>query len=81
MDEERKMTEREAHRHFGAALFNHTWSLLDKPERSREEADETLHAAHASRYRWGVARGWSAGHRYTARRHHDPRAILADHRV
>jgi len=34
-------------------LFNHTWTLLDTPNRTPEQDDEMLHAAHASRYHWG----------------------------
>lgn len=46
---------RSQHRRIAADLFNYTWSLLDQKERSPEEADELLHAAHASRYHWGHA--------------------------
>jgi hypothetical protein len=45
--------ERQMHRKLAVDLFNHVWSLLDKPSRTREEEDEMLHAAHASRYHWG----------------------------
>ena len=34
-------------------LFNYTWTLLENPDRTREQDDEMLHAAHASRYHWG----------------------------
>ena len=34
-------------------LYNTTWDLIDKPERTRDEDDELLHRAHASRYHWG----------------------------
>jgi hypothetical protein len=34
-------------------LFNHVWTLLDKPDRTVEEDDEMVHAAHASRLHWG----------------------------
>lgn len=54
MSEEKRFTEREAHRHFAAGLFNHTWTLLDRAERTRAEEDEMLSAAYASRYHWGV---------------------------
>ena len=43
---------RTQHRKIGADLFNYTWSLLDRKDRSREEDEEMLHAAHASRYHW-----------------------------
>ena len=42
-------------RRLAAALFNATWTLLDKENRSREEDDEMLHMAHASRHHWGRA--------------------------
>ena len=34
-------------------LFNHTWTLLEKPDRTPEQDDEMIHCAHASRYHWG----------------------------
>ncbi len=40
------------HRQLGVDLFNYVWELLDKPERTREETDTMIHAAHASRYHW-----------------------------
>ncbi len=45
------------HRRIAGDLFNYTWSLLDRRRRSKEENDEMLHAAHASRYHWGRAGG------------------------
>jgi hypothetical protein len=47
--------DRARHRKIGADLFNYTWSLLDRKDRTKEEDDEMLHAAHASRYHWGHA--------------------------
>ena len=46
-------TEQEQHRKLAAELFNLTWDLLDKSERTVEEVDKMIHAAHASRYHWG----------------------------
>ena len=43
------------HRRLADELFNHAWELLEKPDRTREEDEELIHAAHASRYHWGVA--------------------------
>lgn len=43
------------HRQIAVDLFNHTWELLDKKERTQVEDDEMIHAAHASRYHWGLA--------------------------
>lgn len=49
---EKKPSEEE-HRNFAVNLFNFTWSLLDKKDRTKEEEDQMIHAAHASRYHWG----------------------------
>lgn len=46
-----------AHRALGVALFNHVWTLLEKPDRSPAETDEMIHAAHASRFHWSRAEG------------------------
>jgi DNA-binding transcriptional MerR regulator len=35
-----------------ADLFNYTWTLLEKPDRSERETDLMVHAAHASRFMW-----------------------------
>ena len=46
------------------ALFNHVWTLLELPERTREQDDELVHAAHASRHHWaavGTARNLARG--------------------
>ena len=40
-------------RQLAVDLFNHVWTLLERSDRSALEADEMLHAAHASRYHWG----------------------------
>lgn len=40
-------------RKLAAALFNATWTLMEKEERTRDEDDEMLHMAHASRHHWG----------------------------
>ncbi len=45
------------HRSLAVELFNHTWSLIDRPVRSAVEDDEMLHAAHASRHHWSHAAG------------------------
>jgi hypothetical protein len=51
----KKMTEEEKiHKQFAVDLFNATWELLDKPVRTKEEDDEMIHRAHASRYHWGI---------------------------
>ncbi len=48
-----KKPSREDHKKFAVNLFNLTWSLLDKKNRTREEDDKMIHAAHASRFHWG----------------------------
>jgi hypothetical protein len=40
-------------RALAVGLFNYTWTLLENPNRTREQVDEMLNAAHASRYHWG----------------------------
>jgi hypothetical protein len=40
------------HRQLGVDAFNHTWTLMEKSGRNREEDDEMLHEAHASAYHW-----------------------------
>jgi hypothetical protein len=45
--------DRNRERRIAIELFNEVWRLLDQRERSVEENDRMLHAAHASRYHWG----------------------------
>jgi hypothetical protein len=40
------------HRRLGIDLFNKTWTLMEKEDRTQEETDEMLHCAHASAYHW-----------------------------
>jgi len=54
-------------------LFNRTWSLMELPERTAEQDDEMINAAHASRHHWAavgtganLARGeWQISRVYT----------------
>jgi hypothetical protein len=48
-----KKPSKEDHRKFAVNLFNMTWSLLDKKDRTEEEDNKMIHAAHASRFHWG----------------------------
>jgi hypothetical protein len=41
------------HRQLGVDLFNHVWTLLGQGDRTVEDDDEMVHAAHASRFHWG----------------------------
>ena len=43
------------HRQLGVDLFNLVWTYLDKSDRTREEDDTMLNAAHGSRYHWELA--------------------------
>lgn len=40
-------------RALAVGLFNYTWTLLETANRTPEQDDEMVHAAHASRYHWG----------------------------
>jgi hypothetical protein len=42
----------ELHRQLGVDLFNFTWTLIDKSDRTPEDSDQMIHAAHASAYHW-----------------------------
>ncbi|MCK4576016.1 hypothetical protein KAU34_06390 [candidate division WOR-3 bacterium] len=53
MDEEKKYTTEECHKRFAVEMFNLVWSLHDKKNRTKEEDDKMVHAAHASRFHWG----------------------------
>lgn len=46
-------TMEDMHRKFARDCFNHVWTLLEKEDRTTEEDDEMVHAAHASRFHWG----------------------------
>jgi DNA-binding transcriptional MerR regulator len=39
-------------RQLGVDLYNSTWALLEKPDRTAVETDELIHRAHASRWHW-----------------------------
>ncbi len=41
------------HKQFAVDLFNQTWDLLEVEDRTPEQNDKMIHAAHASRYHWG----------------------------
>ncbi len=53
MTVEEKYTEQEGHKKFAVDSFNLVWTLLDKEDRTLQEDDEMVHAAHASRFHWG----------------------------
>ena len=49
-------------RKLAADLFNHTWTLLERTDRTPEQVDEMIHSAHASRYHWGEVTDREAVH-------------------
>ena len=40
------------HKKLGISLFNRTWDLIDKTDRSPEETELMINTAHASLYHW-----------------------------
>jgi tetratricopeptide (TPR) repeat protein len=65
-----------------AQLFNETWRLMEREGRTAREDDAMVHAAHASRYHWGLvptatpanlARGeWQISRAYAVLRRGEP---------
>ncbi len=53
MADEEKYSLKGPHRKFAIDCFNRVWSLLGKKDRTKEDDDEMMHAAHASRFHWG----------------------------
>jgi len=45
--------DRNVEQRLAARLFNRVWELLDRTDRTTEDDDEMVHAAHASRLHWG----------------------------
>lgn len=44
--------DRDRERRLAAALFNRTWTFMEKENRSRDDDDAMLHMAHASAHHW-----------------------------
>jgi hypothetical protein len=53
MDTKENAADLELHKRFAKDLFNLVWDLLDQEDRTSEEDDRLIHAAHGSRYHWG----------------------------
>jgi len=47
------LTEEQFHKKMAVDLFNHTWDLIGKADRTPEDDLEMVHSAHASRWHWG----------------------------
>ena len=54
MTDEPQLTAAEWHRKQAIDLFNFTWTLIDKPDRTSDD-DLMINVTHASRYHWGIA--------------------------
>jgi hypothetical protein len=73
MAEEKKFTEKEAHKKFAVDCFNLVWNLMEKKDRTKVDDARMIHAAHASRFHWGevgapvnLERGeWQVSRMYT----------------
>jgi hypothetical protein len=46
------LTETEFHKQQAVDLFNAVWTFMEKADRSVEDDDAMIHAAHASRHHW-----------------------------
>jgi hypothetical protein len=76
----------EERRQLAVDLFNHSWTLLRLPERTPEQDDELIHAAHASRHHWGevgtaanLARGeWQVSRVYATLGRAEPAVFHAE---
>lgn len=52
MEDDKKLDEINCHKKFAVDLFNLTWDYLDNKNRNRDQIDEMIHTAHASRFHW-----------------------------
>jgi DNA-binding transcriptional MerR regulator len=72
--------DRDVERRLAASLFNATWDLMEKGDRTPAEDDRMIHSAHASRYHWeqvgtaaNLARGeWQCSRVYAVLRRAEP---------
>jgi hypothetical protein len=51
--EEKPLDEKAIQKKYAIDLFNGTWAMMEKKERSEADDDRMLNMAHASRYHWG----------------------------
>ncbi|MCL6597143.1 MAG: hypothetical protein K6T81_00200 [Alicyclobacillus macrosporangiidus] len=54
MSEFTPTVDEETHRKLAVDLFHLTWELMEKTDRTQAIDNEMIHAAHASRYHWGI---------------------------
>ncbi len=70
MSEEVKMTENEFHQKYAVGLNNLVWHLLEKEDRTKQDEELLINAAHTSYYHWsriGTAINLQRGHWLIAR--------------
>jgi hypothetical protein len=75
-----EMIEAATHKELAISLFNQTWDLLDKPDRTADEDFLMIHKAHASLFHWlqvgtalHEARGqWQVSRVYSVLKWHQP---------
>ncbi len=80
MNKEKKYSAQECHKKFAIELNNLVWDLLGKTDRTKEEDERMIHAAHASCYHWGeigepinLQRGeWMISHVYAILNRQEP---------
>ncbi|MFW5891702.1 MAG: hypothetical protein ACOCUI_05735 [bacterium] len=46
------MSLQDFHKNQAINLFNHTWDIIDKKDRTKEESLEMIHSSHTSLYHW-----------------------------
>ena len=79
-DDTAQLLDDETERRLAGSLFNAVWTLLETEERTRDQDDDMLHMAHASRHHWGNiggpeqrARGeWQCSRVYAVLRRPEP---------
>jgi len=52
MEEVPPANDRERHHYWGKTLFNDTWRLMEKEDRTPDDDAQMVHTAHASAYHW-----------------------------
>jgi hypothetical protein len=78
--EEQKYTEQECHKKFSVELNNLVWNLLGKKDRTKQEDETMIHAAHGSYFHWSkvgtavnLQRGeWLVSHVYAVLNRPEP---------
>lgn len=45
----------EEHKRIGIALFNYTWSMIEKPDKSDSDTEHMINSAHASLFHWSFS--------------------------